>query len=50
MSSEKEQKSVEVPQHKRIAMGVPLDGTKLESKKCSGTTKVQGGLHHAKKK
>ena len=47
MSSEKEQKSVNVPQHKRIAMGEKLDGTSYQPK---GQTQQKGGLSHAKKK
>ena len=27
-SNDREQESIDVPMHKRIAMGVPLDGTK----------------------
>jgi hypothetical protein len=46
MSSDKEQKSVDVRQHKRLAMGEKLDGTKLQPK----SQKPQGGLAHAKKK
>jgi hypothetical protein len=30
--SDKEQKSVTVPQHKRIAMGVPLNGQSYQPK------------------
>jgi hypothetical protein len=47
MASEAEQKSVNVPQHKRIAQGEKLDGTSLQSK---GGKKPQGGLAQAKKK
>ena len=52
MASEKEQKSVNVPQHKRIAMGEKLDGTSYNPKggSTSGTSKPAGGLSHAKKK
>jgi hypothetical protein len=50
MSSEKEQKSIDVPMHKRIAMGEKLDGTSLKSKgTTSPTSKSHGGLSHAKK-
>lgn len=50
-TSDKEQKSVNVPQHKRIAMGEKLDGTSYQSK--GGTNPIsntKGGLSHAKKK
>jgi hypothetical protein len=49
MSSDNEQKSVEVPQHKRIAQGVPLDGTSMGGKTQS-EPKKQGGLAQAKQK
>jgi hypothetical protein len=32
MMSDKDQKSVNAPQHKRLAMGVPLNGQSMESK------------------
>ena len=47
MASDKEQKSVNVPQHKRIAMGEKLDGTSYQPK---GQQQSSGGLSHAKKK
>ena len=47
MSSDKEQKSVDVRQHKRLAMGEKLDGTSYQPK---GGQKPQGGLSQAKKK
>ena len=50
MASKTEQQSVNVPQHKRIAMGVPLDGTSYQAKGGSSTTKSAGGLSQAKKK
>jgi hypothetical protein len=56
MATESEQKSIDVPQHKRIAMGENIDGTKLEgseSRKSSvprETHKREGGLSHLKKK
>lgn len=52
MATEQEQKSINVPQHKRIAMGEKLDGTSYQPKggNSSGTTKPAGGLSHAKKK
>ena len=56
MASEAEQKSVNVPQHKRIAMGEKLEGTSYQSKggTSSPTTsragKPAGGLSHVKRK
>jgi len=52
MASDNEQKSVNVPQHKRLAQGEKLDGTSLQPKggKSSQTSKSHGGLSHAKKK
>ena len=53
MASDKEQRSVNVPQHKRIAMGEKLDGTSYQP---TGTTsptskgKPVGGLAQAKRK
>lgn len=50
-TSDQEQRSVLVPQHKRIAMGEKLDGTSMQPK--GGSTparKPQGGLSQAKKK
>ena len=46
MSSDKEQKGINVPQHKRLAQGEKLDGTSYQPK---GGQK-SGGLSHAKKK
>jgi hypothetical protein len=46
MASDKEQKSVNVPQHKRIAQGEKLDGTSMQPK----GGKKEGGLSQAKKK
>lgn len=46
-TTEKEQKSINVPQHKRLAMGEKLDGTSLKGRENS---KPAGGLAHAKKK
>lgn len=51
MASDQQQKGINVPLHKRIAMGEKLDGTSLQPK--GGHTqgkKSHGGLHHAKKK
>jgi hypothetical protein len=48
-ASDQEQKSINVPQHKRMAMGEKLDG---QSMKGSSTTptKQSGGLSQTKKK
>jgi hypothetical protein len=46
MSSDKEQKGINVPQHKRIAQGEKLDGTSYQPK----GGQQGGGLSHAKKK
>jgi hypothetical protein len=49
--SEQTQKSQDVPQHKRMAMGEKLDGTSMGPKGGSSTsTKKSGGLAQAKKK
>jgi hypothetical protein len=49
MSSDAEQKSINVPQHKRIAQGEKLDGTSMGPK--GGTEqKKSGGLSHIVKK
>jgi len=51
MASDKEQKSVNVPQHKRLAQGEKLDGTSMQPKGGSGSSSHKsGGLEHAKKK
>ena len=47
MSSDKEQKGINVPFHKRLAQGEKLDGTSLQPK---GGQKPQGGLSQSKKK
>jgi hypothetical protein len=49
-TSDQEQKSINVPQHKRIAMGEKLDGTSMQPKGQSNGSKPQGGLSQAKKK
>ena len=49
MSSDKEQKGINVPQHKRIAQGEKLDGTSYQPKGGS-TQHKSGGLSQAKKK
>lgn len=46
-TSDQEQKSINVPQHKRLAMGEKLTGQSLQPK---GNSKPQGGLAQAKKK
>lgn len=40
-TSDQEQKSILVPQHKRMAMGEKLDGTSMQPK---GGSKPAGGL------
>lgn len=54
MASDNEQKSINVPMHKRLAMGEKLDGTSLQSKggksTSSKSSKPQGGLSALKKK
>jgi hypothetical protein len=49
-TSDQEQKSINVPQHKRIAMGEKLDGQSMQSKGGSQPSKPQGGLSQAKRK
>jgi hypothetical protein len=50
-TSDKEQQSVLVPQHKRIAAGAKLDGQSMQGKGDTGNGKpAQGGLAQAKKK
>jgi hypothetical protein len=48
-TSDQEQKSINVPQHKRMAMGEKLDGSNMQPKG-SSQAKPQGGLAQAKKK
>ena len=49
-TSDQEQKSVLVKQHKRIAMGEKLNGQTMEPKgTTSQTSKPKGGLSGAKK-
>ena len=50
-TSDQEQKSVNVPQHKRLAMGEKLNGQSLQGKggQSSQTSKRTGGLSGAKK-
>jgi hypothetical protein len=47
-TSDQEQKSVLVPQHKRMAMGEKVDGQSMKGG--STPTKQSGGLSQAKKK
>ena len=46
--SDQEQKSINVPMHKRLAMGEKLDGTSLQAKGVQ-TSKPKGGLSNVKK-
>ena len=46
-TSDQEQKSINVPQHKRLAMGEKLTGQSMQPK---GNDKPKGGLAQAKKK
>jgi hypothetical protein len=49
-TSDAEQKSVNVRQHKRMAMGAPITGQSMQTKGDSKPAKPQGGLSQAKKK
>ena len=51
-TSDKEQMSDKVPQHKRLAMGEKIDGTSMQSKgvNTNPISKSKGGLSHASKK
>jgi hypothetical protein len=49
MASDQEQKSINVPQHKRIAQGEKLDGTSYQPKGGQPAPK-SGGLSHLNKK
>jgi len=51
-TSDQEQKSVLVKQHKRLAMGEKLDGQSLQQKggNTSQTSKTKGGLSGLKKR
>lgn len=49
-TSDQEQKSINVPMHKRLAMGEKLDGTSLQPKGGSQGSKPVGGLSHVAKK
>jgi hypothetical protein len=46
-TSDQEQKTGAVPQHKRMAMGSPVNG---QSMPANGGQQKQGGLQQAKKK
>lgn len=49
-TSDQEQKSINVKQHKRIAMGEKLDGTSMQPKgNTNPISKPKGGLSGAKK-
>jgi len=48
-TSDQEQKGINVPQHKRMAMGEKLTGQSMQGGNKSGG-KPQGGLAQAKKK
>jgi len=45
-----EQKGILVPQHKRMAMGVPITGQTQATAKEPKAQPKQGGLSHTKKK
>jgi hypothetical protein len=50
-TSDQEQQSILVPQHKRMAQGAKLDGTSMQAKGAGkGNSKPAGGLSHVKKK
>jgi hypothetical protein len=49
-TSDQEQKSINVPMHKRLAMGEKLDGTSLQAKGQNGKAIPAGGLSHVAKK
>ena len=48
-TNDQEQKSICVPQHKRLAQGEKLDGTSYQPKGGS-ESKPKGGLSHLQKK
>jgi len=48
--SEAEQKSILVPQHKRMAMGEKITGQSMQAKSGEGKQKSAGGLSHIAKK
>lgn len=47
-TSDQEQKGINVPQHKRLAMGEKLTGQSMQPK--GGQSRPAGGLSQAKKK
>jgi hypothetical protein len=47
-TSDWEQQGINVPQHKRIAMGEKLDGSSMQPKGSKPSSKPAGGLSHAK--
>lgn len=50
-TSDTEQKSVNVPQHKRMAMGAPVTGQSMQAKgDGKSSAKPAGGLSHIAKK
>ncbi len=49
-TSDQEQKSINVPYHKRLAMGAKLDGTSMQAKGDNGKAKPAGGLSQVAKK
>lgn len=49
-TSDQEQKSINVPLHKRLAMGERLDGSSMQPKGGQKPSKNQGGLSQAKRK
>jgi len=51
-TSDQDQMGINVPYHKRLAMGAKLDGTSLQPKgqPAKAAAKPQGGLSQAKKK
>ena len=51
MASDTEQRSINVPQHKRMAMGEKLDGSSMQPKGGSQSKSTpKGGLSHVKAK
>ena len=49
-TSDQEQRSINVPQHKRMAMGEKLDGSSMQPKGSQSQGKAQGGLSQVKAK
>jgi hypothetical protein len=48
-TSDQEQQSILVPQHKRLAQGAKIDGTSMPAKGSNTPAKPTGGLSHLKK-